>query len=74
MANERTYPLLPCRDLDLSIAFYESLGFKRTYRQVRPNPYAVVVLRGRVRSRQGARGRVRPIPLRRQANPCCCSS
>ena len=44
MANERTYPLLPCADLDESIAFYESLGFKKTYRQVRPNPYAVVAL------------------------------
>jgi hypothetical protein len=28
--------------VDESIGFYESLGFKRTYRQVRPNPYAVV--------------------------------
>ena len=44
MANERTYPCLPCRDLDESVAFYESLGFKRTYRQLRPNPYAVVAL------------------------------
>jgi catechol 2,3-dioxygenase-like lactoylglutathione lyase family enzyme len=44
MANERTYPILPCRELDESIAFYESLGFKRTYRQVRPNPCAVVAL------------------------------
>ena len=44
MANERTYPALPCRELDESIAFYEALGFKRTYRQVRPNPYAVVAL------------------------------
>jgi catechol 2,3-dioxygenase-like lactoylglutathione lyase family enzyme len=44
MANERTYPILPCRELDESIAFYESLGFKRTYRQVRPNPSAVVAL------------------------------
>jgi catechol 2,3-dioxygenase-like lactoylglutathione lyase family enzyme len=42
MANERTYPSLPCRDIDESIGFYESLGFTRTYRQVRPNPYAVV--------------------------------
>ncbi|HRN51588.1 MAG TPA: VOC family protein [Anaerolineales bacterium] len=42
MANERTYPCLPCRDVDESIAFYENLGFKRTYRQLRPNPYAVV--------------------------------
>jgi catechol 2,3-dioxygenase-like lactoylglutathione lyase family enzyme len=44
MANERTYPCLPCGDIDESIAFYESIGFKRTYRQVRPNPYAVVAL------------------------------
>jgi catechol 2,3-dioxygenase-like lactoylglutathione lyase family enzyme len=44
MAGERTYPCLPCRDLDESIAFYESIGFRRTYRQVRPNPYAVVRL------------------------------
>jgi len=42
MANERTYPCLPCADIDESIAFYESLGFNRTYRQGRPNPYAVV--------------------------------
>lgn len=44
MANERTYPLLPCRELDESISFYETLGFKKTYRQVRPNPHAVVAL------------------------------
>ena len=42
MANERTYPALPCRDVEESVAFYESIGFKRTYRQVRPYPYAVV--------------------------------
>jgi len=42
MANERTYPCLPCRDIDEAISFYEALGFKRTYRQLRPNPYAVV--------------------------------
>lgn len=42
MANERTYPCLPCRDVEESIAFYENLGFKRTYRQLRPNPYGVV--------------------------------
>ena len=42
MANERTYPCLPCGEIDESIAFYESLGFTRTFRQVRPNPYAVV--------------------------------
>ena len=44
MANERTYAALPCRNIDESIAFYETLGFKKTYRQVRPNPYAVVAL------------------------------
>jgi catechol 2,3-dioxygenase-like lactoylglutathione lyase family enzyme len=38
------YPCLPCGDIDESIAFYESLGFNKTYRQVRPNPYAVVAL------------------------------
>lgn len=42
MANERTYAILPCADLDETISFYETLGFKRTYRQLRPNPYAVV--------------------------------
>jgi catechol 2,3-dioxygenase-like lactoylglutathione lyase family enzyme len=42
--NERTYPLLPCADLDASIAFYQALGFRPTYRQTRPNPYAVVAL------------------------------
>ncbi|HEY0735663.1 MAG TPA: VOC family protein [Herpetosiphonaceae bacterium] len=44
MANERIYPCLPCCDLDESVAFYEALGFTRTYRQMRPNPYAVVAL------------------------------
>src|SRR5262245_34944952 len=42
MADERTYPCLPCPDLDEAIAFYQALGFARTYRQIRPNPYAVV--------------------------------
>ena len=44
MANERTYACLPCRELDESISFYETLGFHKTYRQLRPNPYAVVAL------------------------------
>jgi catechol 2,3-dioxygenase-like lactoylglutathione lyase family enzyme len=44
MANERTYAILPCRDIDECIAFYETLGFKKTYRQIRPNPCAVVAL------------------------------
>jgi catechol 2,3-dioxygenase-like lactoylglutathione lyase family enzyme len=42
VANERTYPILPCKELDEAIAFYETLGFHKTYRQTRPNPYAVV--------------------------------
>lgn len=42
MVDEVTIPILPCRDLDESIPFYEALGFERTYRQDRPNPYAVV--------------------------------
>ena len=41
-SGTRMYPLLPCRDIDEAIAFYEALGFTRTYRQVRPNPHAVV--------------------------------
>lgn len=44
MTGERTHPILPCPDLDEAIGFYESLGFRRTYRQLRPNPYAVVAL------------------------------
>lgn len=42
MANERIYPCLPCPDVDEAIAFYEALGFQHTYRQLKPNPYAVV--------------------------------
>lgn len=42
MAYERTYPCLPCADIDEAVMFYEALGFTRTYRQVQPNPYAVV--------------------------------
>ena len=35
-------PLLPCPDLDEALEFYEHLGFQRTYRQIRPNPYGSV--------------------------------
>ncbi len=36
MSISRMYPILPCPDLDEAIAFYATLGFERTYRQVRP--------------------------------------
>ncbi|MEV7005764.1 VOC family protein [Streptosporangium sp. NPDC051022] len=39
MANETTVPLLPCRSIDEIEEFYTALGFTRTYRQTRPNPY-----------------------------------
>ncbi len=42
MAGERTYSILTYPDHDEAIAFYEALGFRRTYRQLRPNPHAVV--------------------------------
>lgn len=42
MANETTVPLLPCADIDEHAEFYRMLGFERTHRQTRPNPYIVV--------------------------------
>lgn len=42
MAGERTFPILPCRELDDVLRFYEVLGFDVTFRQSRPNAYAVV--------------------------------
>ena len=42
MTGEVTIPIFPSGDIDESIRFYEALGFERTYRQQRPNPYAVV--------------------------------
>lgn len=44
MAGERTYPILPCADLDDALTFYRALGFAVTYEQRRPNPHAVVEL------------------------------
>ena len=44
--TERTIPILPTRSIDDTIAFYEALGFEVTYRQERPNIYAVVVRGG----------------------------
>jgi hypothetical protein len=38
MANEMTVPLLPCGSIDVIANFYRVLGFRSTYRQLRPNP------------------------------------
>lgn len=43
MAGETTTPLLPCAAIDEIARFYEALGFRTTYRQRRPNGYAIVV-------------------------------
>jgi hypothetical protein len=42
MAGEVTTPLLPCADVDEITGFYAMLGFERTYRQLRPNPYVAL--------------------------------
>ena len=42
MVGERTVPLLPCPSIDEIADFYGCLGFVRTYRQQRPNPYVVL--------------------------------
>lgn len=42
VTGERMYPILPCPDLAEAVEFYLALGFGETYRQTRPNPYAVV--------------------------------
>lgn len=47
MSNEIVVPILPCPDIDEIVDFYRMLGFERTYRQTRPNPY-VAVRRGGV--------------------------
>ncbi|WP_436494670.1 hypothetical protein [Actinokineospora sp. HUAS TT18] len=39
VAHEKTIPLLPCASIDELQTFYEMLGFKKIYYQVRPNPY-----------------------------------
>jgi catechol 2,3-dioxygenase-like lactoylglutathione lyase family enzyme len=44
--SERTIPILPCPSIDDVVAFYEALGFAVTYRQERPNTYAVVARGG----------------------------
>jgi hypothetical protein len=42
VSNEIVVPILPCVDVDEIIDFYLMLGFERTCRQLRPNPYACV--------------------------------
>jgi hypothetical protein len=38
MELPRTIPLLPCTDIDEIEPFFAALGFRTTYRQLRPNP------------------------------------
>jgi catechol 2,3-dioxygenase-like lactoylglutathione lyase family enzyme len=44
MTGERTYPVLPCADLDDALEFYTALGFVVSFHQRRPYPCAVVEL------------------------------
>jgi catechol 2,3-dioxygenase-like lactoylglutathione lyase family enzyme len=44
MTGERTYPVLPCADLDDALDFYVALGFNVTFEQHRPYACAVVEL------------------------------
>ncbi|MTD15731.1 hypothetical protein GIS00_17495 [Nakamurella sp. YIM 132087] len=42
----RAVPILAAPDLDVLETFYLALGFRRTYRQQRPNPYLAMVREG----------------------------
>ncbi|MFJ7783464.1 hypothetical protein ACIQY8_12370 [Streptomyces albidoflavus] len=42
MSGERTVPLPACRSVDEIAGFCTMLGFTRTYRRERPNPYVVM--------------------------------
>jgi hypothetical protein len=42
MTGEITIPILPCRSISETLAFYVALGFEITYQQSRPNTYACV--------------------------------
>lgn len=44
MSGERTYPVLPCADLESALTFYRALGFDVSFLQLRPYPCAVVSL------------------------------
>ncbi len=35
-------PIFPCKSLEELLVFYQTLGFKITYQQKSPNPYAIV--------------------------------
>ena len=37
-----TIPLLPCESLDETLTFWQVMGFKVTYKQKAPNPYASI--------------------------------
>lgn len=37
--NETTVPLMPCASVEEMLAFYESLGFRATYKQSKPYVY-----------------------------------
>jgi catechol 2,3-dioxygenase-like lactoylglutathione lyase family enzyme len=45
---ETMIPILPCTSIDETLEFYGALGFEVTYRQERPNTYAVVQRGGMV--------------------------
>lgn len=42
MPTDVAIPILPCRSLDETLAFYEKLGFTTDLRQERPAVYAIV--------------------------------
>ena len=44
--NSFTIPTLPCKSLDDTLTFWQALGFKVTYKQKAPNPYAVISYEG----------------------------
>lgn len=38
--NSTTIPCLPCESLDAALEFWQAMGFRVTYQQRLPNPYA----------------------------------
>ncbi len=42
MATETMIPILPCKSIDATLAFYVALGFTITYQQAKPNNYGCV--------------------------------